>query len=629
MKLQSGLLYRDGRNASAFDLRAPLNNPDDWKAETSGEICDGPILITYRGTRITWEEDAEVQPFRLGPYVLTFDGRLDNRETIAECAGLTATVNTPDPLIITNAFSKCGERIFAQLIGEFALTLWRTDTRELMFVRSSDGTRPIYYVLDHDRLLWASDFAHLVRVSQIDLIINEEYLLEYLVSQPSPQHTPLSNVHVVPSNSLVRFVNDDFRPPCQLWNPNNIQEHPCASDKEYEEACREKLIDAVRVRLRAKPPIFAELSGGLDSSSIVLLADQLVHHEKHNPSARLTTLSCIYEESQTSDEQYFIRSVEDQRGLQGFHLSEKEQSITLGLKNITFTGIPNPLHCFSARYPRFRAWMRQNGARVLLTGLGGDNLFWSDIDPVPLLADCLSQCEFRRAHTECARWSQWMGLPYFQLLSESLPLALRQLSSQAPIKECPVLPSWLGSKYRKAAQVKRWTTKIFWRVKTTPGRGAQFRLLESLFTQLAADHMSEYHELYISHPFTHRPLVEFCLSVPLSQLMRNGESRSLQRRALADVLPAKVLRRKGKGLLDEALARAVQREWEQTLNLPKWQVCERGFLDVVTLREALTASRLGLKSQDLIRVFSLERWLRSLSLIHRGNSQEGPTSLTA
>jgi hypothetical protein len=89
------------------------------------------------------------------------------------------------------------------------------------------------------------------------------------------------------------------------------------------------------------------------------------------------------------------------------------------------------------------------------------------------------------------------------------------------------------------------------------------------------------------------------------------------RRALRDLLPAKVLNRKSKGMLDEAFVRALRREWSNIGDLDRWQLCERGFADGNTLHESLDRLRLGLPARgaSAIRIFSIERWLRSLGTV--------------
>src|SRR5579864_4571032 len=203
MKLQLGLLHLDGRPAAPEDWEALLGGIAPGFAETAGEAADGSLLMVYRGDRITPEEDSETQPLELGRFILTWDGRLDNREAIGERVGLVHLESVPDPVIVLKAYEAFGETILADLIGEFALTLWCRRNKSLLFARSSCGARPLYYVLTKDRLMWCTNFAHLVRISGVDLTVNNDYVLQYLVTTPDMKHTPLANVEAIPPNHIV------------------------------------------------------------------------------------------------------------------------------------------------------------------------------------------------------------------------------------------------------------------------------------------------------------------------------------------------------------------------------------------------------------------------------------------
>jgi hypothetical protein len=97
------------------------------------------------------------------------------------------------------------------------------------------------------------------------------------------------------------------------------------------------------------------------------------------------------------------------------------------------------------------------------------------------------------------------------------------------------------------------------------------------------------------------------------------------RRALRDVLPPRLLRRNSKAMIDETLIRALQREWHFVEDLPRWKLCQLGFLKADALLESLRKMRLGLQlpEESLVRVFSFERWLRSLDRL----SKKAPSTL--
>jgi hypothetical protein len=308
----------------------------------------------------------------------------------------------------------------------------------------------------------------------------------------------------------------------------------------------------------------------------------------------------------------------------------------LGLEDPPFTGVPNSLHCFPGRYPTVAALMRPYGARVLLTGRGGDHLFWSEPDGTPIVADHIRQANIFRAHSECLAWSQVASAPYFELLfNRAFPLAFESVSPRKSQYNRPTIPEWLHPQHRDqiSSMVPNFAGFATWG--GAPSQRAQVVFLEHMFRYLGSGFLQEYDDLYFSHPYSHRPLVEFCMATPISQFLRNGQSRSLMRRAFQHLLPRKTARRVSKGLVDEGFTRAMKREWASVIAMLHWQVCEREYVTFKNLIESLDQVRLGMLdlTGPLLRLFSLERWLRSLrnvraeKILNDGRLSLGPACL--
>jgi hypothetical protein len=215
------------------------------------------------------------------------------------------------------------------------------------------------------------------------------------------------------------------------------------------------------------------------------------------------------------------------------------------------------------------------------------------------------------AHQACGVWGRATGIPYVQLLGRSLSLALGWGDS------APCIPPWLMRQQRERVRSSLYDFGRPNHDGVLPCARVKQQLVYSLFATTAAGYLNEYPGLYVTHPFTHRPLVEFCLAVPASQLVRGGESRSLMRRALRGILPDAIVRRQTKGALDECVARALEREWKAVGDIHSWQLCQRGLAEPRLLLQSLEKARLGLRLEDqsLVRIFSLERWLRSLDFM--------------
>ena len=117
------------------------------------------------------------------------------------------------------------------------------------------------------------------------------------------------------------------------------------------------------------------------------------------------------------------------------------------------------------------------------------------------------------------------------------------------------------------------------------------------------------------YPYAHRPLVEFLCSRPPSEIYGAEQARWLQRAALVDVLPEAVRTRTGKAGPDQAIARAVDREWDRLREMVRnSRAGARGYVDEDRVLAELARWQHGLVTGfgDLLKVIALEMWLTSL-----------------
>ena len=120
-------------------------------------------------------------------------------------------------------------------------------------------------------------------------------------------------------------------------------------------------------------------------------------------------------------------------------------------------------------------------------------------------------------------------------------------------------------------------------------------------------------ELDYTHPFAHRPLVEFMLSVPPEVLCRPGQPRRLMHRALGDLLPPRLRKRRSKSLFNAPWLEALRPLAFVLLKTPCWQVVSRGWVDRASLAARLQKLTLGLDCNEtqLRQIILLEFWLRN------------------
>jgi asparagine synthetase B (glutamine-hydrolysing) len=345
------------------------------------------------------------------------------------------------------------------------------------------------------------------------------------------------------------------------------------------------------------------------------MADQIVESDESETS-QLETVSYVYDNSPASDERRFIREVEHQRGRTGHYFHEDESVGRFWGLDLTTIVRPNPIYRFTARHDWVSARMQQTGSRVLLSGVAGDNVMWSGVGISPQLADLLVQLKLRALHRQTALWSQATGDSYTGTLWRGAVL--------------PVLPRTLRNRFSSDAAVSTLIDREFAKRMNLrdrsmnasdssnckrPSARADASMLSASIRAVASCYYRDRVPTEYRFPFLHRPLIEFLLATPIEQKLRPGENRSLQRRALRDVLPPAILRRQSKRWPTEALCRTLANNWSEVEWLFKEpRVCDYGFVDAPTLAETAKRLRHGMQSMtaDLTVIFSLELWLRAL-----------------
>ncbi|HEX3185687.1 MAG TPA: asparagine synthase-related protein [Pyrinomonadaceae bacterium] len=596
----------DPRLLAEFGRRLANQGPDG-----GGQRQTGTIGIVFRANHADRESKLERQPLvSTNGHILTWDGRLDNRSALITQLRDYVDRSATDVEIVMASYSKWPTDFVARLIGDFALSLWDPATRTLLLARDAFGTRPIYYHANPQRIVWSSDLGSILDLGWLATEVDREYVASFLNSSPDLELTAYKNIHAVPPG-FVLLVRDGHIEKREFWRPSIEPEIRYRSDSEYEDHFRELFREAVRCRLRSDAPVWAELSGGLDSSSIVCMADQIIASGEAE-STQLETVSYVYDNSAASDERKFIGEVEASRARAGHHFHEDE-SVGRFL-DLNFDSIvrANPTYRFIARHDWVRAQMQQTGSKVLLSGVAGDNLLWSSAEVSPELADLLVQMRLPSLHRQLRRWSRatrtsYAGTLWRRAILPSLPARFTSPSAASTL---------MHPQFAKQIElVERSTHESDVRDVELPSARVQARMLSSAIRAVASCYYRDRVATEYRFPFLHRPLVEFLLAIPIEQKLRPGESRSLQRRALKHVLPTAILTRRGKRWSNEALCRTLANNWREV----EWlfrepRVCEYGFVDARAFAETAKRIQHGLQSVngELVGVLSVELWLRAL-----------------
>ena len=548
--------------------------------------------------------------------MMVWDGRLDNRDELIPSLRQHLQHETAciaDASIVMAAYLRWGLDFLLRLIGDFALTLWEPRTRTLVLARDPFGVRSLFYHLNEHRIVWSSILRELISATEAKLEVDDEYVAGFLTRYPEPWQTPYKGFYGVPPGETV-VVRDGKLTTNAYWKPNPKATIDYRNPSEYERRFRHELRNAVRCRLRANGPVFSELSGGLDSSSVVCIADQvLADGDAAAPSVE--TVSYVYGEARASDERSFIRSVEEKRGKPGHHINEDDFRFLTTSAEETFFSAPSYHYYYVERFKALRELMAQHNARVLMSGEGGDQLNFANPDPDIIIADLVSSCRPLRLHRLLRNWSSAVRKPYLQMLWSGTVLLLPR-SAQIRYRSIAQVPPWLDAKFRARMNLDdRMLGPSDTYGYERPSRRDQSEGLLSVVRTISAVYFQEFARVEYTFPYLHRPLVEFLLALPVEQKIRPDEGRWLVRRAMHELLPQKVANRKGKKGPGAALSFAVAREWPRLKTIfENSRVCAYGYVNREALMTAIDRVRHGAEkfSFHLFVTIALEFWLRSL-----------------
>jgi len=615
MSLQFGRCNFDRAPACPSYLAAVRRMISCGEPDADRSHSDAGVNVLYSASYATIESRHDNQPYLcVSGSVITWHGRLDNRAEILEQTKASLSSACSDVAIVGAAYEQWGTNCFGKFIGDWALSVWDPNERLLVLARDPIGTVPLYYSVEARAVIWSSILGPLVLLGERSLVLNEEYVAGWLSYFPATHVTPYVGIHSVPPSHFIRFKRG-YQSTTRYWDFDPEKRIAHRKDAEYEEHFRTVFSQAVSRRLRSDRPILAELSGGLDSSSIVCMADRLIAAGVAEVS-RLDTISYFDDSEPNWDERPYFSLVERLRGAAGFHIdigaARRNEPTDLQDQDGEFWATPS---CASRRTEiskQLAACLLANRDRVLLSGIGGDEVMGGVPTPIPELENLLATGRFFALVHQLEAWARASRRTCFQLLLETIRafLPLGPFGSGSRVEHI----SWLQPDFIRrnpsalAGYPKR--TKLFGPL---PSFQENLANLDALRRQLACVPLQMVPPCERRYPYLDRDLLEFIYAVPREQIIRPGERRSLMRRALIGVVPAEILNRRRKAFAARSPAMSAAHEWQLIATTTVSHTLDR-FIDRGEFTKTVERTRQGheVPIVSIRRTLSLASWLRNI-----------------
>lgn len=502
----------------------------------------------------TTESVCEQQPLANedSSLLLVMDGRVDNYlELRAHLRSKRAVLrDQSDAELVLKAYQLWGQGCLAHIEGDFAFAIWHTRERQLFCARDPLGNKPFFYYWNGKALFFASEMQAILALPDTPEVLNKSMVAQWLASQwYSRDETFWQNIQRLIAGHSMQVTTAGPKIE-QYWSPDLFAPLSYSSDEQYIEHYLELFTTTVKRLSRSHKPIAAEVSGGLDSSAIFAVAQNLLKHDSLSaPGLEAYTLN--FTGVPDADEIDYSRAVGAHWGRTITEVTPASPELTwyqnAAEKNRDFPGLPNGVMALNLMQQA-----ADGDARVLLNGVGGDE--WLG-----------GSCNYYTEELAAGRLQNVLRLLRRDMASEGPLNGLWSLlrGGVAPALPAPVKgllrgirdraqggfdsQSWLNKELRQLLleQENTHQPKVVAHYRW-PGQRNEHGLLNEAYiahAREANEKLAASFGLELRLPYYTPAMVQFSFSVPKRMLFAGGINKYAHRQAMQGLLPEIVLAR--------------------------------------------------------------------------------------
>jgi len=541
MSAITGIFSRDGCPVSLELIKRMNNSLSQRGPDGSGIWFDGPVALGHQMLHTTPESINEKLPFEDPEtgLVITADARIDNRAELAPLLGLDNVKDVSDSLYILNAYHKWGEKCPEKLLGDFAFVIWNPKKEQLFCARDHMGIKPFYYYLSDDNFFFATELKALLTNSEVSLCFNELKIAYHLMNIPDKNATFYNNIlSLIASHSIT--ISKNYHKVNEFWKLDPESEIVMDSNEEYIQAFKKIFTESIRCRLRSVFPIGFELSGGLDSSSIVCTSRLL--YNKYSPSKSINTFSFIFDDFANCDERYYINKVVEEDGFNP-HYVNADKINPLGEIETIMRNQDQPF--FSPNIAiiwNLYKEMQNNKIRINISGLDGDSVISYGQNYLKELAITL---KWNKLIKEIRTFSKNQNLSSFDVFNEKvvfklIPHHIKKILATNK-SDARILNKNFSNKINAGECLDN--LKLIPRNQANTPKKYHYYILNP-FTHKEGlemgDRLNAEFSMEPRYPFYDKRLVEFCYAIPTEMKFKDGWGRYIQRKAMDNILPPEI-----------------------------------------------------------------------------------------
>jgi asparagine synthase (glutamine-hydrolysing) len=514
------------------------------------------LMFAHRRLSIIDLSPAGHQPFCTvdQQFWITYNGELYNYiELRDELKNLGCVFTTQtDTEVIINAYKIWGDDCLQRFNGMWAFVIYDAARKRIFGSRDRFGVKPFYYYRDKRIFCFASEQKALLKNPYVHTELNREAVADYFVGgeiEHEPEGFFKNIIELFPSCAFKLDLNTAH---FQQWSYYSLAFNTTfadPSDKAFDQHVlhiRERLLEAIRIRLRSDVPVGACLSGGIDSSAITGIISHFIRqHEQVNVGSRLKLFTAVFDDP-AIDERHWAKEVVQLTNADWMTTNPQSEELLSDLETLIYSQDVPIWSTSTYAQHRVMRLASDNSIKVLLDGQGGDELF-------------AGYFPYFRPF-----WSELAGAGKINLLRKELsafngaasPFWMRETVKQRIIPQLSTnVKKWIQRhRFQEFAYLYPELTNLYYahhQVSTASS------LNEMLYTEMVntrlksylkcEDRCSMWHGVESRTPFADdHLLIEAVFALPGSFKIRNGMTKALLRESASPWLPDSIRKRRDK-----------------------------------------------------------------------------------
>jgi len=496
-----------------------------------------------------------------GTIWITFNGEIYNHaeiRPILEAKGHKFKTDHSDTEVMIHAFEEWGIDCVHKFRGMFAFAIWNDKKKELFLVRDRIGIKPLYYYLDGNNLIFASEIKAILASNIVSRSMHPEAFYHYLSFLTTPgTQTLFNNIHKLAPGSYALFKENKLQVK-KYWDVLDFAKPlKITSEDEISEMLLAELKTAVRYRKVSDVPVGVFLSGGIDSSTNTALFSE-------GEAKPVKTFAIGYDQDYGTykNELYYAQMMADFVKADHHELKLNINDLINFLPKLIFhqdEPIADPV-CIPVYYVSKLA--RDNKVIVCQVGEGSDELFcgypsWKKFFNIQRAGNIPGTYLFKKiassyleykncqqtVHYEWLRRNMlhqpifWGGAEAFfetekrELLSDEMNKKFGDLTSYEAIR--PIYENFKNK--AQEPSILNWMTYL----------DLNLRLPELLLMRV--DKMSMATSIETRVPFLDHKFVELAFAIPEKIKFKNHQLKYILKKAVRNTIPQEIIDRKKQG----------------------------------------------------------------------------------